>query len=230
MYCTLKRCLYVASYSYAPLALTGLYGAQAVYVVGFFRSEAKCLGGQPLQSGGRHDSSRFLRDYLEEAMSLQTSTKAPLLEKKRIQEIRTIFEAVCQRVEHLGICETIVHGDMNRGNILTGVGHGQFIDWSEAYLGNPLISLQHLLLLNKVESPEDVVKVGDEVEVKVLRVDAADRKIGLSRKRLDQAEPEAGEEEAGQSGRPQRELRGGTGSGGGQLFNMPETPPEEKQE
>jgi small subunit ribosomal protein S1 len=66
-----------------------------------------------------------------------------------------------------------------------------------------------------------VVKVGDEIEVKVLRVDAADRKIGLSRKRLHQSEGDVGEEEAAPAARPQRELRGGTGSGTGQLFNMP---------
>ncbi len=72
---------------------------------------------------------------------------------------------------------------------------------------------------HKVESPEDVVKVGDEIEVKVLRVDAADRKIGLSRKRLDWTQdeergaPEAAEAAAGgpQAGEPKRELRGGTG-------------------
>lgn len=95
-----------------------------------------------------------LFDYIEEAMSLQTSTKAPRLERKRIRELCTIFEDVCQRVEYLGICETIVHGDMNLGNILTGVGHCQFVDWSEAYLGHPLVTLQHLLLLNKVENSE----------------------------------------------------------------------------
>jgi hypothetical protein len=100
------------------------------------------------------DHATELFDYIEEAMSLQTSTKVPRLEKKRIQKLRAIFEEVCQRVEHLGICDTIVHGDMNRGNILTGSGHCQFIDWSEAYLGNPLITLQHLLLLNKVEGSE----------------------------------------------------------------------------
>jgi small subunit ribosomal protein S1 len=88
---------------------------------------------------------------------------------------------------------------------------------------------------HKVESPEDVVKVGDEIEVKVLRVDAADRKIGLSRKRLGWSKDEGGEEEVGEEGaapkekeRPQRELRGGTGSGTGQLFNMPEPPPEKR--
>jgi Phosphotransferase enzyme family len=98
--------------------------------------------------------SEALFDYLEEAMSLQTSTNAPRLEKRRLQEIRAIFEDVCRRMEELDLPETIVHGDMNDGNILTGLGHCQFIDWCEAYVGNPLISLQHLLLLNRVESAE----------------------------------------------------------------------------
>jgi Phosphotransferase enzyme family len=100
------------------------------------------------------DHTTELFDYLEEAMSLQTSTKAPRLEKTRIQRLRAVLEEVCQRVEHLAISDTIVHGDLNRGNILTGSGHCQFIDWSEAYLGNPLITLQHLVLLNKVENSE----------------------------------------------------------------------------
>ena len=80
---------------------------------------------------------------------------------------------------------------------------------------------------HKVESPEDVVKVGDEIEVKVLRVEPKDRKIGLSRKNLyggveGLEEEAAAEESAEASGRPARELRGGTGSAGGQLFTMPE--------
>ena len=54
---------------------------------------------------------------------------------------------------------------------------------------------------HKVESPEDVVKVGDEIEVKVLRVDAADRKIGLSRKRLHE-EPGEGEAPVPDDGGP----------------------------
>jgi hypothetical protein len=59
-----------------------------------------------------------------------------------------------------------------------------------------------------------------------LRVDAADRKIGLSRKNLDAPVPEeeaapAGEEKEKAPGKPRRELRGGTGSEGGKLFAMP---------
>lgn len=98
--------------------------------------------------------SVMLFDYIEEAMRLQTSAKAPRLGGKRIQEIRTIFEEVCRRVEHLGISDSIVHGDLNRGNILTGGEHCRFIDWSEAYIGNPLIALQHLILLNPMENKE----------------------------------------------------------------------------
>jgi hypothetical protein len=60
-----------------------------------------------------------------------------------------------------------------------------------------------------------------------LRVDPADRKIGLSRKRLTwtgEEEAEAEEEAAQQpAARQQRELRGGTGGASGQLINMPES-------
>ncbi len=77
-----------------------------------------------------------------------------------------------------------------------------------------------------MESPEEVVKVGDEIEVKILRVDPADRKIGLSRKRLGEEGVEGEEtpppEEPAAAGPDKPKLRGGTGSGGGQLFAMPE--------
>lgn len=36
---------------------------------------------------------------------------------------------------------------------------------------------------HKVDSPEEIVNVGDEIEVKILRVDRGERKIGLSRKK-----------------------------------------------
>jgi hypothetical protein len=100
----------------------------------------------------RHSQELF--EYIEEAMNLQVSTKVARVEKKRIWEIHAIFEDACSYTKDLALPDTIVHGDLNCGNILIGSGHCQFIDWCEAYVGNPLISLQHLLLLNKVESPE----------------------------------------------------------------------------
>lgn len=119
-------------------------------------------------------------------------------------------------------------GEIKKGKVTKLTNFGVFVELEPGLEG-----LLHISELSdqKVESPEEVVKVGDEIEVKILRVDAADRKIGLSRKRLDwegvedEAEAEAGAETEAPA-KPQRELRGGTGSGTGQLIQMPEpTPP-----
>ncbi|MEZ6096356.1 MAG: S1 RNA-binding domain-containing protein [Pirellulaceae bacterium] len=69
---------------------------------------------------------------------------------------------------------------------------------------------------HKVDNPEAVVKVGEEVEVKILRVDTEDRKIGLSRRRVDWS-PEQEEAEAKSTAeveKQQVELKGGRGSAG----------------
>lgn len=61
----------------------------------------------------------------------------------------------------------------------------------------------------KIEKPEDVLKVGQEVEVKILRVDTEERKIGLSLKRAMWAQEEAVREEKRAERSKARGLRGG---------------------
>lgn len=95
-----------------------------------------------------HSSALF--DYLEEVMSLPSLTNGSRLEKGRMRELRSIFEEVIRRMTDLDLPETIVHGNMTWSNIVRGRGHCQFIDWCETYLGNPLITFQHMLLLNAV--------------------------------------------------------------------------------
>ena len=82
-------------------------------------------------------------------------------------------------------------GDVKKGKVTKLTNFGVFVELEPGLEG-----LLHISELadHKVESPEDVVKVGDEIEVKILRVDAADRKIGLSRKRLHEPEPDEGAE------------------------------------
>jgi small subunit ribosomal protein S1 len=115
-------------------------------------------------------------------------------------------------------------GDIKHGKVTKLTNFGVFVELEAGLEG-----LLHISELadHKVESPEEVVKVGDDIEVKVLRVDAGDRKIGLSRKRLTWTkEEEEGEAEAGGAAAKPRELRGGTGSATGQLIPTPE--PSEK--
>lgn len=86
---------------------------------------------------------------------------------------------------------------------------------------------------HKIENPEQIVKVGDEIEVRILRVDTSDRKIGLSRKLSAPPEEAEGEGGAGKGPDgspaptvPREELKGGRDSGqSGPLFTMEQTEP-----
>ncbi|MHC4984262.1 MAG: S1 RNA-binding domain-containing protein, partial [Planctomycetota bacterium] len=66
---------------------------------------------------------------------------------------------------------------------------------------------------HKVDNPQEVVKLGEDIEVKILRVDSEERKIGLSLKRAQWAAEEAEKEPVPEPTR----RRGGLASDGGPL-------------
>jgi small subunit ribosomal protein S1 len=115
-------------------------------------------------------------------------------------------------------------GQVVKGTVTKLTNFGVFVG-----LENGLEGLLHISELadHKVENPEEIVKVGDEIEVKILRVDTDERKIGLSRKRVqwteeqERAEGEASGAAAGGNGEssstpstPAAELKGGVGKSG----------------
>jgi small subunit ribosomal protein S1 len=65
----------------------------------------------------------------------------------------------------------------------------------------------------KVEKPEDQLKVGQQLAVKILRVDSEERKIGLSLKRAQWAQEEEARESARSQRAEKRGLRGGLEGG-----------------
>ncbi|MBX9582729.1 MAG: S1 RNA-binding domain-containing protein, partial [Gemmataceae bacterium] len=73
-------------------------------------------------------------------------------------------------------------GQKVRGKVTKLTNFGVFVELEPGLEG-----LLHISELtdDKIESPEEVVKVGDEVDVKVLRVDTKDRKVGLSMRNVD---------------------------------------------
>jgi small subunit ribosomal protein S1 len=133
-----------------------------------------------------------------------------------------------------------IPGKYQAGQVVTGTvtkitNFGVFVG-----LENGLEGLLHISELSdtKVENPEDVVQVGEEIEVKILRVDTEERKIGLSRKRVEWAEDAEGPEgdmsgdsaDTSATSGSARELKGGIGSGSGLLIATPapeEAPAEE---
>jgi small subunit ribosomal protein S1 len=111
-------------------------------------------------------------------------------------------------------------GEIKKGKVTKLTNFGVFVELEPGLEG-----LLHISELSdeKVESPEAVVKVGDEIDVKVLRVDPAERKIGLSRRQLNEELPDEEPEEKPAEPAKARELRGGTRAGGSQLISMPES-------
>ncbi|QDT03383.1 30S ribosomal protein S1 [Rubripirellula lacrimiformis] len=110
-------------------------------------------------------------------------------------------------------------GQLVKGTVTKITNFGVFIGLEDGLEG-----LLHIseLAEHKVEDPEEVVKVGDSIEVKVLRVDTDERKIGLSLKRVEWGEEqEKAAAEAEAAGLPSIEsgdLKGGLGSGEGPLI------------
>ncbi|TWT52896.1 30S ribosomal protein S1 [Rubripirellula amarantea] len=121
------------------------------------------------------------------------------------------------------IPDNYLPGQLVKGKVTKITNFGVFIGLEDGLEG-----LLHIseLAEHKVEDPEEVVKVGQDIEVKVLRVDTDERKIGLSLKRVGWGEEqeraaaaaEAAEASAGMPNVEDGDLKGGLGSGEGPLF------------
>jgi len=107
------------------------------------------------------------------------------------------------------IPEHYLPGQIVRGKVTKITNFGVFVELEENMEG-----LLHISELadHKVDNPQDVVKLDEEIEVKILRVDVEDRKIGLSLKRAQWAAEEGAEPEA--PAEPVRRRGGLDGEGG----------------
>ena len=103
-------------------------------------------------------------------------------------------------------------GMVVRGAVTKITNFGVFVE-----LESDLEGLLHISELadHKVENPQDVVKAGEEVDVKILRVDRQDRKIGLSLKRAQWGDSTGGGgEEAAPTDKPAKKGKGAPTRGG----------------
>jgi len=124
-------------------------------------------------------------------------------------------------------------GQLVKGAVTKITNFGVFVGLEDGLEG-----LLHISELadHKVENPQEVVNVGDEIEVKILRVDSEERKIGLSRKRVEWAEEDeaaalAAEEAEAATRSDSTDLKGGIGGDSGPLFkpaSAEETPAAEE--
>src|SRR3954453_6590789 len=97
-------------------------------------------------------------------------------------------------------------GMVVKGHVTKIANFGVFVELEPGLEG-----LLHISEISdqKIEKPEEALKIGQELEVKILRVDSEERKIGLSLKRAQWAQEEAVREEKRSERAKERGLRGG---------------------
>ena len=120
------------------------------------------------------------------------------------------------------IPEKYIPGQIIKGTIAKLTNFGAFVE-----LEAELEGLLHISELadHKIDKPQDVVKPGDEVEVKILKVDPEARKIGLSLRRVQWAAAPAPEDHGAPAAAPKKASKqparpAATGDAGGDTLRI----------
>lgn len=119
---------------------------------------ARDLGTVPL--------SKLIQPFMEkmaQLMERQTKFPPPVLNRKELLLLGDRIQNAVDALEALGIPETLGHLDLNPGNIIVSPRRCSFLDWAEAYIGNPFFSLQYLL-----EHLRRTIGPGSRAEVRLI--------------------------------------------------------------
>jgi hypothetical protein len=109
-------------------------------------------GTQILAAGARdlgaNALSKMVGPFIETMMQLmerQTKILPAPLSRKELLLVGERLQTALEALETLGIPETLGHLDLNPGNIVASPDRCVFLDWAEAYVGNPFFTFQYLL-------------------------------------------------------------------------------------
>ena len=109
-------------------------------------------GSQILGTGARDLGSAALSKLIQPFMSLvaqlmdrQTKIPPPVLDRKDLSVLTDSLHSSLEAIDATGIPDTLGHLDLNPGNIIVSDSRCGFLDWAEAFIGNPLFSLEYLL-------------------------------------------------------------------------------------
>ncbi len=144
---------------------------------------------------------------------------------KKSENVRAVVLSVDQEKQRIALglkqmqedpWQTVIPANYRPGMVVKGAvtkiaNFGVFVE-----LESGLEGLLHISEISdqKIEKPEEALKVGQEVDVKILRVDSDERKIGLSLKRAQWAQDEESREEVRAERAVKKGLRGGLEGGG----------------
>ena len=148
----------------------------------------------------------WTKKYNHPSEMLQNGQEVKCVVLEVNEEKRRISLGIKQMTEDpwvRAIPEKYIPGQIIKGKITKITNFGAFVELEPSLEG-----LLHISEIadHKIEKPQDVVKLGEEVEVKILRIDTDSRKIGLSLRRARwAAEEQAAEVKASEAVKSQEQ-------------------------
>ncbi len=124
----------------AAAALAELQIESMDHGVRIFAAGARDLGTPAL--------SKLIQPFIEimaQLMERQPKVPPPVLGRKELLLLGDRIQSALDALEALGIPETVGHLDLNPGNIIVSPSRCAFLDWAEAYVGNPFFGFRYLL-------------------------------------------------------------------------------------
>ena len=91
-------------------------------------------------------------------MAKQVRTPPPILRGSELTMLSDRIKQSLSALEDIHLPQALGHLDPNPGNIFVSERHVTFLDWAEAYIGNPFLSFQYMLehFRREVSSDPDV--------------------------------------------------------------------------
>lgn len=108
---------------------------------------------ESILEAGAHDLrtetlTRLVQPFLTviaQLMEQQTKVPPPVLNRAELSLLGVRIQDSLTLLGDLGIPDTPGHLDLNPANIIVSADRCAFLDWAEAYVGNPFISFEYLL-------------------------------------------------------------------------------------
>jgi Phosphotransferase enzyme family len=82
-------------------------------------------------------------EVMTQLMEQQRKTPPPALDRDELLTLGSQIKVALSELAELCIPDTLGHLDFNPGNILCSADQCVFLDWAEAYVGHPFLTLQH---------------------------------------------------------------------------------------
>jgi hypothetical protein len=102
-------------------------------------------GARDLRASALLKLVRPFLDAMGQLMEKQTKVSPRVLSRSEVVLLGEQIEEALSLSTDFGIPDALGHLDLNPGNVIVSEGDSVFLDWAEAYLGNPLFSFQYLV-------------------------------------------------------------------------------------